>query len=102
MIPAFRAIRSSVKDISRLQDALSKVFNAIQKKQILDGRLIENIEISTGTVKEVAHGLQSNPRGWIVVKKNAEATIWETASTLAGRTLSLNASANVTISLWVF
>lgn len=102
MIPAFRAIRSSVKDITRLQDALSKVFNAIQKKQILDGRLISDIEIATGTVKEVQHGLQRQPRGWIIVKKNAEATVWETSATLPVRTINLNASADVTISLWIF
>lgn len=102
MIPAFRAIRTAVRDIQRLQDALSKVFNAIQTKQILDGRLVSNVEIASGTITELDHGLQRPVRGWIVVDKNANAVVWTSASEIPNRTLNLNTSANVTISLWVF
>lgn len=102
MIPAFRAIRTALGDVQRLQDALSKVFNAIQTKQILDGRLIENVAIVTGTAKEIDHGLQKPVRGWIVIDKNAQATVWSTASDLPNRTLILNTSADVTVSLWIF
>lgn len=102
MIPPFRAIRTAVRDIQRLQDALSKVFNAIQTKQILDGRLVEDIEIVSGTVTELDHGLQRPVRGWIVVEKNANAVVWTSESEIPNRTLNLNTSANVTISLWIF
>lgn len=102
MIPPFRAIRTAVRDIQRLQDALSKVFNAIQTKQILDGRLIEDIELVSASANELDHGLQRPVRGWIVVGKNADSNVWTSESEIPNRTLILNASADVTISLWIF
>ena len=102
MIPQFRAIKSASAEMTKLQDALAKVFNAIQIKQLLDGRLITNIEITSASIKEVEHGFQRDLRGWIVVRKNANANVWESVSNLPKRPLNLNSSANVTISLWVF
>ena len=102
MIPAFRAIRTAVKDIQRLQDALSKVFNAIQKKEILDGRLINSVALTTSGPAEIEHGLRKPIRGWIIVEKNANAIVYSSVSTTPNATLILNTTANVTVDLWVF
>lgn len=102
MIPVFRAIRTGVRDIQKLQDALNKVFNSITAKEIIDGRLISNVVLTTGSANEVNHGLGVPVRGWIVVGKNANANIWSSASSTPNSTLILNTSANVTVSLWVF
>lgn len=102
MIPKFRAIRTVVKDIQRLQDALSKVFNSIETKQILDGRLISNISLLSASTTEINHGLGKPIRGWVVVGKNANANIYSSASDTPNATLILNTTADVTISLWVF
>lgn len=102
MIPAFRAIRTAVRDIQKLQDALSKVFNSILSKEILDGRLITGIVLSSSGTNEVDHGLGKPIRGWVVVAKNANANIYDSVSSTPNATLILTATANVTISLWVF
>lgn len=102
MIPAFRVIRTTVRDIQKLQDALARVFNAIQTKEILDGRLISDIVIETGTPKEINHGLGKPIRGWIITDINADANVYRSASTTPNSTFVLNASANCTVSLWVF
>lgn len=102
MIPALRSIRTTISDVQRLQDALNKVFNAIFQKQILDGRFIENIDLTSASTKEIDHGLGKPIRGYIVVRKNANAVIYESVSSTPNATLILNTSANVRISLWVF
>ena len=103
MIPAFRAIRTAIKDIQRLQDALSKVFNAIQTKQLLDGKLITGVTLTTAQATEVSHGLGKPIRGWIVVSKNADANIYvASASVTPNFTFLLTTTANVDVSLWVF
>lgn len=102
MIPQFRAIRTAVKDIQRLQDALNKVFNSILNKQILDGRLIPNINLLSSSTNEISHGLGNPLRGYIIVNQDASANIYSSVSTTPNSTFILNTSADVTISLWVF
>lgn len=102
MIPKLKLIRSSNPDIAHLQDSISTVIDAFSSKQIIDGTLIENITLTISTPLTINHGLGYAPRGWIVCKKNAGADVWETASTIPSKTLILNASATVTISIWVF
>lgn len=102
MLTPFRRIEVKTNEVKHLQDAIAKIFNQILKKQIIDGAFIENISIVTGTPYNLSHGLEINPRGWIVVKKNAESDIWQTDSDTPTSTMILNSSANVTISLWVF
>jgi len=102
LIPSFRVIRTTVRDVQKLQDSLARVFNAIQTKEILDGRLISDIEIVTGTAKEINHGLAKPIRGWIITDINADANVYRGTSTTPNSTFFLNASANCTVSLWVF
>lgn len=102
MIPAFRPISSQSRELQRLQDSLRKLFNALLSKQVIDGRLISGVAITSGAALEVNHGLGHAPRGWVVAGRNANATVWETASDTPNATLVLNASADVTINLWLF
>ena len=71
---------------------------------ILDGQLIESIDLTSASVVSVNHGLGREIRGWFVVKQGASATIWavEANQTLPLRQLVLSTSADVTVSLWVF
>lgn len=102
MIPKFRAIGTTDRVLQKLQDALSKIFNSLETKSIIDGRLINDVFITSGTPKEIDHGLQRPIIGWIIVGKNANAVVWSSISDIPNRTLIFNASANVTVSLWVF
>lgn len=66
---------------------------------ILDGKLIENVSISTsGAV--VSHTLGRVPRGWFVVNINAAVDILQISAN--DRTLTLDANGSAIISLWVF
>lgn len=104
MLATFEKTRAKNPEVSDLQDACAVVFRDIVSKEVLDGRLIENIAITTGTEKTINHGLGRAIRGWIVTRTSAGATVWDSQSnnTTPRATLVLNASANVTISIWVF
>lgn len=103
-LKAFRRVRTDREDVKQLQDAVANTFQTILGRQIIDGLLLEDVELVTGSIQTVEHKLGRKLAGYIVVKRDAEATVWDSqaASTLPEKTLSLNVSANVTVSLWVF
>lgn len=95
----FRKIRTQDKDLVSLQNALARIFLDLLGLEILNGRLIEDVVVTTSTVT-VDHGLNRVLKGWIVVKKNADRRVWQTSIT--STQLVLDSSATVTVSLWVF
>lgn len=102
MLNPFRKVKTTSEEVKHLQDAVALIFNQVLKKQIIDGRIIEDVVVNTGSPVSVAHGLGKAVRGWVVIKKNANADVWDSASVTPTATMDLNSSANVTISLWVF
>lgn len=78
-------------EVGKLQDAVKNSLNPILRKEILDGRLIDNIPLLNGAINHVQHGLQRAVNGYIVVKKNVSlnpgvggAKIWLSATPPSG------------------
>ena len=101
-LPALKKIKAEDRVLNQVQDSVAQALKPLLNMAIADGRLIENIEITSGTASIVEHKLDRTIRGWIVVRKNANSNIWESTSSIPDKTLILNASATVTVSLWVF
>ena len=91
------------EDLSRLQDILQVVLDALTDKDLLDYAILEDQVIGTSTTL-VSHRLGRKYRWWIVVDKNADARVWrDTTSTADTSTyLPLKASAEVTADILVF
>lgn len=104
MIPQLRRIRSSDNNIRQLQDATDAVFKVIIDKAILDGNLLQDIPLDSAILNSVDHKLGRSPRGYIVVRSNANSNVWDSqdVNPMPTKTLNLNCDVNVTISLWVF
>lgn len=101
----FKRHESGDYNIQKVQDALESALKSIEADSpIIPGRLINDVALTSGTASTISHGLGRKLRGYIVVLRNANATVWDdqATNTNSTRTLILNASANVTISLWVF
>lgn len=66
------------------------------------GRLIENVTLSnvTPTSNKLEHLLDRSLQGWIIVRKNGFADIYEEFSDK--RFLTLQTTGSVTVSIWVF
>ncbi len=99
MLKGLRKVNVKDSELSRVQDAIQLNLQTIVTKEILDGILGEGFEITT-TAKQFAHGLGRDPLGYIIVSKSAFADVIDSARDT--RTITLQASAPVTISLWVF
>lgn len=104
MIAPFRRIRAKDPDLKSVQDAVAFVFQDITPKEILDGRVIKNVSLNSSTATVVEHGLGRAPIGYIGIKANAPANIYDTqdSNPSPSATLQLKADAAVTVSLWVF
>lgn len=87
--------------VERLADSVSKSLDSIVKSEIIAGDILENIELST-TPTRVSHKLGRKPLGFIVIRINANATVYESLEPRQDLFLNLTATADVTVSLWIF
>lgn len=102
MLPPFRKIKTEIKDLRVVQDALALIFNRLLGVSFLDGRTVTAV-LASGD-NRIEHGLGREPEGYFILRKNAAATIYDklASSQLTERFLVLNSSATVTVTLWVF
>lgn len=100
----FKRIRVIDQDLNAVQTNIQEYVEPLTDNPILDGVLIQNITLTAGTSTPVKHKLGRKPLGWVVVRKRAESTVWDTQDNneLPTLTLELDCSANVTVDLWIF
>lgn len=90
---------ASTKWASQLNPVIANV-GQLAAIPLLQGKQISGIILVASTPLAIAHGLGSVPTGWFLVDVNAQATVWRTAWT--NQTITLESSANATISIWVY
>lgn len=103
MIKAFKKLNQSDNVLNRIQDNVDFTFGEITKCPLLDGILLQNINLVAGTNK-LEHTLAREPQGYIVVMKNNDAVIYDsqTQNTLSKRYLNLITDKDVVINLYIF
>lgn len=81
----------------------SASLNPVLANPLMAGRMINSVSLTTG-VNTINHGLQRKLRGYFVVLKSADVTLYDSQMTnqQADLTLILNASGAATVSLYVF
>jgi hypothetical protein len=95
-----KRISTEDKILDQMQQNTETVFNQIVGREIIDGRLLKNINLTVGIDNPISHKLDRDLMGYIIVKNNTNCTIWE--STTNSKTLTLRCSASTVISLGVF
>lgn len=95
----FRKIRSSIPELNLVQEAVDEVFRSLSLEGFIDGVLLTGQAI-TPIETVITHGLQRQPRGWVVVDSTGGAIFYRYAWSTT--TLTLVASTNTTASIWVF
>ncbi len=75
--------------------------NPILALPILNGNMITGINLHENIPQTINHLLQRKPQGWFLTDNSADASIWRTAA-FNDLTLTLEANAATTISIWVF
>lgn len=84
---------------SRFQDNINNFTNQFMMNPFLKGNFIEGIALTT-SASQIEHKLGISPLGYIVTSQSANATVYSTAKDQ--NFLTLQASGNVTVSIWVF
>jgi hypothetical protein len=100
----FRRFTSNDPDTQKLIDNLIVAFKPLIDVPLLDGILLEGIELSNGVPKIINHKLNRKYRGWFVVRKNTNADVWETSPSDKRDNIYiiLNSSADTKIDIWIF
>lgn len=99
LFPAFRRVRLKDKETEQLQSNVVQALQPLLKSPIIDGVHLKDVALASGS-NDVNHGLGRPIEGWIVTNRSGTATVHSTGSNY--KTLTLVASADVTVSIWVF
>lgn len=101
-LPRFAKVQVDDDALNRVQDRIKQVTDALVANQLLEGRLV-TVTLAAGAFTPVSHGLGRRPTGYLVVRRNANAAIWDQGDTPDSNAfLYLQTSATVTVTLWVF
>lgn len=101
-IKALKKISTDNQEMTKFQDYVEQALSGVLNSKIVDGVQLNGIELTAGQFTPVEHKLGRKPLGYVIVGRNANATVWDTESPLPSKTLMLRPSANVTVSLWVY
>ena len=88
------------RDLSLMQSAWASILDPLLQNPSLQSVIVKDVALST-TPKAVNHRLGRKPQGWRIVDANSGATVYRTAP-FDPLTLTLEASAPITVSLEVF
>ncbi len=98
-VNAYKQINTQSFELSQVQSNVAFVLDPLVRLPTLDGTLLTGVSLSTA-VTQVNHLLGRQPLGWQLADINSNATVWRTGWN--NKTLSLQASADTTVNLWVF
>ena len=103
-IRSFERISVTDPEIQNLQYRLEETLRPVTSSSVIDGNLIEDISLASGTTSKIAHKLDRRPIGWIIVGKDAAQHVYDVNS---GKTdldtyIHLTAGGTVTVNIWVF
>lgn len=98
----FSSRKTGNDTIDRNFDDVAQFSASVVASKIADNVVVENVIVGTSATN-IAHGLGRPPIGWVIIDKNANATVWKpSASPQPSTLLTLQASTQVTISLLIF
>lgn len=99
-LPVFNRLNLKEFETSRLQDNVAQALVPVLSNPLLNGRLIEGVFLSTSAATPVEHKLGRRALGYIVVAKNASATVYN--GDINDNYIQIITDVNCTVSLWVF
>ena len=74
--------------------------NPVIANPLVNGQLIQSISLVASTPLVIRHSLGQNPQGWLLTDTSADSTVWRDAWN--DKSITLEASADTTIGIWIF
>lgn len=94
----FTRIQTPDRNLQLIQDNISTALNPLQAIPMAGGNMLTGIVLTSGN-NNINHKLSHTPQFWILANTNAAVNLYQVSAN--STVLVLNASAAVTISLWV-
>ena len=89
------------QDLQLLQNRWMPLINPVLKNTIVQGLQLKDIVLTASTPIVINHMLGRTQQGWFVTDINSNAQVWRTQPFNAS-TLTLEASADTTVNIWVY
>jgi len=94
--------RSDNPDIEQVQDSVEMTFDEVSKVPILNGNLLEDIDVLTAP-RRYPHGLGRPFKGFIVVDKTSDVRVFRGDLDVDTSVfIPLQGTATATVKVWVF
>lgn len=90
-----------LKDPSLMQTGWKKILDPVVANQIIKGLAIKDIVLDASVPRTIQTTLNRMQQGWFLIDNMANSVIWRTQP-FNSVTLTLESSADTTISIWVF
>ena len=100
-IKAFKQPASQDPQVTALAIAVTEFATPLVKNPLLGGYLIQNISLTTSPLI-IPHILGRPYIGWFVTKIDDDANVFQTTFLHTATSISLEASAAVTVDIWIF
>lgn len=103
MLTKFSTLNTPDYLLGKIQDNVKQAIDPISTNPILDSNLLQNVVLLSGD-NTINHKLGRNLIGWIPTRVRASATFFDKqdSNQIPSKTLVINASASVTVDLYVF
>jgi hypothetical protein len=75
--------------------------NPLLALPLVNGQQLDGIILVANKPQNINHSLGQLPKGWYIVDINAAATVYRTQP-FNDKTITLESSANATISIWIY
>jgi len=104
MLQGLRQFNVVDADLDRLYQNVARFARQFTDKPLIDGIILKDLSLLSASDNSINHKLGREIQGWVIINKTAQSDIWAvpTKQTRTSKTLVLNCSADVTVSLYVF
>jgi len=87
-----------------IQGSIRRFADSVNESDITDSILVEDVELRTGSDNEVGHSLKRPIKGYIVVKRSADAQVFDGVAGIGTSRdfFKVRCSADVTVTFLVF
>ena len=101
-LKAMKTIQPKDYDMDVIQRNTKEFVQQLENNIILSGVLLKDITLTSASSTIIDHKLGREYQGYIITKLNANSVVYETTSTYPSKHLTLNCSANCTVSIYIF
>lgn len=100
LVAPFEQTNTNDKVLERIQSSIARTFRRLTSQ----AQILQGVALTAGAVTPVPHSLGRKLVGFVVVRRRANAAIWDAqdSNVAADRTLNLQTSATVVVDLLVF